>query len=51
MLHIGSSKYFSSFHDKTLTSLNDAAVSCGHLLLLRKRKNHLNSNKDNRSLL
>ena len=49
MLHIGSSKEgFSSFHDKTLTSYNDAAVSCGHLLLLRKRKNHLNSNNDNR---
>lgn len=52
MLHIGSSKYsFNFFHDETLTFQNDAAVSCGHLFLLRKRKNHLNSNKDNRLLL
>jgi len=50
MLHIGSSKY-NFFHDKTLTSYNDPAVSCGHLFLLRKRKNHLNSRKGNRLLL
>jgi hypothetical protein len=52
MLHIGNSKYsFNFFDDKTLTSYNDAAVSCVHLFLLRKRKNHLNNNKDNRLLL
>jgi len=52
ILRIGSSTYsFNLFHNKTLTSYNDAAVSFGHLLLLRNRANHLNGNNDNRLLL